>query len=64
VRDAGGGEAEGFDEAEELLIGHASHGDSQSAHSVLHEGDEAEERDADEQHGQADHEHSSERRDR
>jgi hypothetical protein len=34
--EAGGGEAEGFELAEEELIEHASHGDQQSAHAILH----------------------------
>src|SRR5215831_13899529 len=33
----GGGEAEGFEEAEAALIEHASHGDQQSAHAILHD---------------------------
>jgi len=37
VEEAGGGEAEGFELAEEELIEHASHGDEQSAHSILHD---------------------------
>jgi hypothetical protein len=36
VREAGGGESEGFEQAEQALIEHASHGDQQSAHDVLH----------------------------
>jgi len=36
VREAGGGESEGFEQAEEALVEHASHGDQQSAHDVLH----------------------------
>jgi hypothetical protein len=36
VIEAGGGEAEGFELAEELLVEHASHGDEQAAHAVLH----------------------------
>ena len=35
--EAGGGEAEGFEGAEALLIEHASHGDQQSAHAILHD---------------------------
>jgi hypothetical protein len=34
--EAGEGESEGFELAEEELIEHASHGDEQSAHAVLH----------------------------
>ena len=57
VREAGGGEAEGFELAEEELIEHASHGDSGPDPSNLagkaedYQGDEG---------GEADHEHSSE----
>jgi hypothetical protein len=57
VREAGGGEAEGFELAEEELIEHASHGDSGPDPSDLagepeaYRGDEG---------GEADHEHSSE----
>jgi hypothetical protein len=35
VREAGGGEAEGFEEAERALIEHASHGDQHAARRVL-----------------------------
>lgn len=59
VLEGGGGEAEGFEEAEEALVEHASHGDQQSAHAILHD------QGADEQQGagnggEADHERSSE----
>jgi hypothetical protein len=59
VIEGGGGEAEGFEEAEEALIEHASHGDQQSAHAILHD------RGRDEQlspadDAEADHERSSE----
>ena len=37
VEEAGGGESEGFELAEEELIEHASHGDAQSAHAILHD---------------------------
>jgi hypothetical protein len=37
VQEAGGGEAEGFEQAEEMLVEHASHTDQQSAHVVLHD---------------------------
>jgi hypothetical protein len=43
VIEGGGGEAEGFEEAEAFLIEHASHGDEQSAHAVLHDGGRTEE---------------------
>jgi hypothetical protein len=35
VREGGGGEAEGFEEAERALIEHASHGDEHAARRVL-----------------------------
>jgi hypothetical protein len=35
VREAGGGEAEGFEESERELIEHASHGDQHAARRVL-----------------------------
>ena len=57
VYEAGGGEAEGFEQAEEELIEHASHGDPGPDPTHLagrpedYRGDEG---------GEADHEHSSE----
>ena len=57
VREGGGGEAEGFELAEEELIEHASHGDPGPDPTHLagnaegYRGDEG---------GEADHEHSSE----
>ncbi len=62
VREAGGGEAEGFEEAEAELIEHASHGDMQSAHAVLHDQGQPEENDRVQrgEYGEADAEYSSE----
>jgi hypothetical protein len=57
VREAGGGEAEGFELAEEELIEHASHGDSGPDPSHL-SGRPEEQTDA--EYGEADHERSSE----
>ncbi|HEX4806510.1 MAG TPA: hypothetical protein VFU94_11480 [Conexibacter sp.] len=62
VIEGGGGEAEGFEEAEDALVEHASHGDQQSAHAILHD------QGRDEQAGtaddaDADHERTSERGD-
>lgn len=57
VREAGGGEAEGFEEAEAELIEHASHGDS--GPDPTHLAGEPEEL-ADVEYGEADHEQSSE----
>ena len=59
VDEAGGGEAEGFELAEELLIEHASHGDSQSAHAILHDQMPSEEDDG-RADGESDRERSSE----
>ena len=59
VVEGGGGEAEGFEEAEEALIEHASHGDQQSAHAILHDQGKPERETAAED-AEADHEHSSE----
>ena len=59
VIEGGGGEAEGFEEAEAFLIEHASHGDEQSAHAVLHDSGRSEERTSGES-SEADHERSSE----
>ena len=63
VYEAGGGEAEGFEQAEELLIEHASHGDQQSAHAVLHDRGEDEEELDGRADGESDRERSSERED-
>jgi hypothetical protein len=43
VREAGGGEAEGFEMAEEDLIEHASHGDQHSARMALYHAGQDEE---------------------
>jgi hypothetical protein len=63
VYEAGGGEAEGFEQAEELLIEHASHGDQQSAHAVLHDQGPDEEAIPGSAGGEPDREQSSERED-
>lgn len=60
VREGGGGEAEGFEEAEAALIDHASHGDQQSAHAILHDATRAEESDPEHEYGEADGERGSE----
>lgn len=59
VLEGGGGESEGFEQAEELLIDHASHGDQQSAHAILHDRGLPEE-DSGQADGEADGERSSE----
>ncbi len=60
VREAGGGEAEGFEDTERALIDHASHGDQQSAHAILHDQGRSEEENTRREDGEADEEHSSE----
>jgi hypothetical protein len=60
VIEGGGGESEGFEESEKALIEHASHGDQQSAHAILHDRGLPEERNASREDAEADHEHSSE----
>lgn len=63
VREAGGGESEGFEMAEDELVEHASHGDEHGTTRILHDaaelGDEAERTPADDDglYGEADTEH-------
>lgn len=59
VIEAGGGEAEGFEGSEEALIEHASHGDQQSAHAIIHDQGRPE-REGTAEDAEGDHEHSSE----
>jgi hypothetical protein len=59
VAEGGGGEAEGFEEAESELIEHASHGDGQPAHAALHHQGQVEELDDADDFGEADHERST-----
>lgn len=59
VVEGGGGEAEGFEQAEAALIEHASHGDQQSAHAVIHDAGLPEDEGATREDGEADHERSS-----
>jgi hypothetical protein len=61
VREAGGGEAEGFEQAEEQLIEHASHGDQHSGRIGLYDAGRQEEEAAQNvEYGEADHEHANE----
>ena|SRR2546421_10830459 len=59
LHEAGEGEAEGFEGAEQALIEHASHGDYQSAHWIIHHQGRPEEPGS-AVDGEADHEPSSE----
>lgn len=62
--EAGEGEAEGFELAEEELIEHASHGDQQSAHAILRDqGADEDPLAAEQTDAEADEERSSERED-
>jgi hypothetical protein len=60
VSEAGGGEAEGFEQTEAALIDHASHGDQQAAHAILRDQGRAEEENRGREDAEADHERSSE----
>jgi hypothetical protein len=60
LEEAGEGEAEGFEQAEQELIEHASHGDQ--GPDPTHLAGRPEER-SDAEYGEADHEESSERPD-
>jgi hypothetical protein len=60
VTEAGGGVSEGFEEAERELIEHASHGDQQAAHAILHDQGPPEEQGAAREDSESDHERSSE----
>ena len=60
VTEAGGGVSEGFEESERALIEHASHGDQQSAHAILHDQGLPEEEGAAREDSEPDHERSSE----
>jgi hypothetical protein len=59
VIEGGGGESGGFEGSEEALIEHASHGDQQSAHAIIHDQGQPE-REGTAEDAKGDHEHSSE----
>lgn len=62
VQEAGGGESEGFEQAEQELIEHASHGDQHAARRVLEDSpDRSEDARASDRGGEADVERSDER---
>jgi hypothetical protein len=60
VTEGGGGVSEGFEEAERALIEHASHGDQQAAHAILHDQGPPEEELTGREDSDSDHERSSE----
>src|SRR5579862_7690204 len=59
--EAGQGEAEGFEQAEQDLIEHASHGDQHAARQAIEDAPEERDHVAAQEAGEADHERSSER---
>ncbi|MGI8571821.1 MAG: hypothetical protein ACR2L9_04235 [Solirubrobacteraceae bacterium] len=63
VKEAGGGEAEGFEQAEDLLIEHASHGDQHAARQVIEDAPTTPDDPREAPSGEADTEYSSERSD-
>ncbi len=56
VEEAGGGEAEGFELAEQELIEHASHGDEHSPARIMRDADGLEEESLESVYGEADSE--------
>ena len=60
VEEAGGGESEGFELAEQELIEHASHGDEHSPMRIIRDAEQTEEDPgADAAYGEGDEEHLS-----
>jgi hypothetical protein len=60
LAEAGQGEAEGFEKAEEELVEHASHGDQHAARRAIGDAPRISEDGLAGEGGEADHEHSSE----
>lgn len=64
VEEAGGGVSEGFEQSEELLIEHTSHGDQHAARKIIMDAEAVDEdllaADDSDRYGEADHERSSE----
>lgn len=56
VEEAGGGESEGFEQTEEQLIEHASHGDDHGTATITHDATAEEPEDAGATYGEADSE--------
>jgi hypothetical protein len=63
LEEAGEGEAEGFEQAEDLLIEHASHGDQHAARQAIEDAPATAEDPREAPSGEADAEYSSERPD-
>jgi hypothetical protein len=63
VLEGGGGEAEGFEQAEDALIEHATHADQQAAHAIIHDAAIPEDEGVTVEDAEADFERSSERAD-
>lgn len=61
LAEAGQGEAEGFEQAEQELVEHASHGDQHAARRAIEDAPSESEDAAANPGGEADHERSSER---
>ncbi len=61
MAEGGQGEAEGFEQSEQELIEHASHGDQHAARRVTEDAPEESEDAVAQDGGEADHERSSER---
>jgi hypothetical protein len=60
VDEAGGGESEGFELAQQDLIEHASHGDQHTSAGIMRDaGPDEDEASADSSYGEADSEHHS-----
>jgi len=61
VEEAGGGESEGFELAEQELIEHASHGDEHSTAPIMRDAEAHPEEEAagESQYGEADEEHKA-----
>ncbi len=59
VEEAGGGEAEGFELAEQALIEHASHGDEHSPARIMRDANGIDEEPSEATYGEADSEHLS-----
>ncbi|WP_372790450.1 hypothetical protein [Paraconexibacter sp.] len=57
VDEAGGGVAEGFEEAEELLVDHASHSDQHSTQPIMRDARDELDRDPQDEHAQGDDVH-------